>query len=104
MFEIGRLVVKTAGRDAGKQGVIVDILDNKSVLVDGNIRRRRCNVVHLLPLDNIIKISKGAKTEDVLKAMKSAEIKAEKKKVKRSKKTDEQRRSRKETTRATSTK
>ena len=31
MFEVGRVVVKIAGRDAGLKGVIVDVLDNNSL-------------------------------------------------------------------------
>ena len=47
MIEIGRIVIKTAGRDAGREAVIVDILDDNYVLIDGNVRRRKCNILHL---------------------------------------------------------
>ena len=60
MMEVGRLCVKIAGRDAGKKCVIVDIIDDKNVVVDGATRRRNCNVKHLEPLKDTIKISKGA--------------------------------------------
>ena len=58
-IEIGRLCVKLAGRDAGKKGVIIDILDEKFVLIDGETLRRICNVLHLEPLNQVLKISKG---------------------------------------------
>ena len=56
MIEIGRICVKIAGRDAGLKCVIVDILDDKSVLIDGETRRRKCNVLHLEPSKEVIKI------------------------------------------------
>ena len=67
MIEIGRLCLKIAGRDAGGKCVIVDILDDKFVMIDGNVRRRKCNVSHLEPFNDTIKISKGA-SHDAVKA------------------------------------
>lgn len=67
MIEIGRLCVKTAGRDAGLKCVIVDILDNKFVLIDGETRRRKCNILHLEPLKDSIKVKKNASHEDIKK-------------------------------------
>ncbi len=60
MFEIGRVCVKIAGRDAGKKGAIVEVLDEKTVLIDGETRRRKCNVNHLEVLDQILPIGKNA--------------------------------------------
>ena len=65
MYEIGRLCVKVAGRDAKKKCVIVDILDHNFVLIDGETRRRKCNVYHLEPLDKVLKIKKGASHSEV---------------------------------------
>ena len=84
MFEIGKICIKIAGRDAGKVAVVVDVIDDKIVLIDGNVRRRKCNISHLEPLDGDVKIKKGASTSEVHKAMSTAKIKViEKKKVKR---------------------
>ena len=103
MIEIGRLCVKIAGRDAGKKAVIVDILDDKFVLIDGETRRRKCNVLHIEPLGQVVKINKNASHEDVTKALKELGIesreskpkqKTQKPKAKR--KTSEQLRERKE--------
>jgi large subunit ribosomal protein L14e len=58
--EIGRLCVKIAGRDSNKTCVIVDVIDEHTVLIDGQTRRRNCNVKHLEPLNKVIKLSKGA--------------------------------------------
>src|SRR3989344_9188145 len=67
MIEIGRLAVKTCGRDAGLKCIVVDILDNKFVLIDGETRRRKCNILHLEPLKDVIKIKKNASHEEVKK-------------------------------------
>ncbi|MBI2101562.1 50S ribosomal protein L14e [Candidatus Woesearchaeota archaeon] len=76
MIEIGRVVVKVAGRDAGKKGVIIDILDDKFVLVDGETRRRKANILHIEPLNQVIKIEKNASHEAVAKALEELGIKA----------------------------
>ena len=76
MIEIGRLVVKTAGRDAGKKALIIDILDDKFVLIDGETRRRKCNVLHIEPLNQVINIEKNASHEDVAKALDEFGLKA----------------------------
>ncbi len=75
VFDIGRLCVKVAGREAGKKCVVVDIIDDKFVLVTGpksltGVKRRRANVKHLEPLEKKIKIKKGASDEEVLEALK----------------------------------
>ncbi len=67
MYEIGRICVKLAGRDSGGEAVIVDILDDKYVLIDGNVRRRKCNIMHLEPSERKIAIKKGA-THQTVKA------------------------------------
>ena len=74
MIEIGRIVVKIAGRDAGKKCVIVDVLDNNFVLIDGETRRRKCNVLHLEPLDKTVEIKEKASHEDVIEALKEIGI------------------------------
>ena len=75
-IEIGRMCVKIAGRDAGKKCVIVDILDDKFVLIDGETRRRKCNVLHLEPLSQIIEIKNNASHEEISKALKEIGIEA----------------------------
>ncbi len=76
MIEIGRLCVKIAGRDAGKKCVIVDILDDTFVLIDGETRRRKCNILHVEPLNQKIEIKKNASHEDVSKSFKELGIEA----------------------------
>ena len=74
LFEVGRVCVKLLGRDAGMKCVIVDVLDNHMVVIDGETRRRKCNVKHLEPLDKVVSISKGASSADVAKHAKELDF------------------------------
>ncbi len=84
MIEIGRVCVKITGRDAGKKCIIIEILDDNTVLIDGETRRRKCNVKHLEFLDKKIEIAKGADHKAVIGAFKvelGTEIKEKKPKT-----------------------
>ncbi len=91
MFEVGRLCVKLAGRDAGKKCVVVDVLDSVYVLIDGQTRRRKCNIRHLEPTETVLKIKKNSSHEDVAKILKDHDIEVRetkpKEKVQRPKRT-----------------
>lgn len=76
-MEIGRVYVKTSGRESGKSCVIVDTLDHKLVLIDGNVKRRKCNPRHLEPTSKVLELKKGASTSEVKDAMKAAGLLAE---------------------------
>jgi len=76
VIEVGRIVVKTRGREAGRKAVVVEIVDNNFVIVTGpksvtGVKRRKVNINHIEPTDKKVDIPKGAddKTvEDKLKA------------------------------------
>ena len=73
-IEVGRVCVKATGREAGKQCVIVDLIDKNFVLVTGprsatGVKRRRVNVNHIKPTDEKIKIKRGATDEEVAQAL-----------------------------------
>jgi len=74
MMEIGRVCVKIAGRDAGTRCVIVKILDDTYVMIDGEARARKCNLKHLEPTATHLEIREGAAHTQVISAMKSAGI------------------------------
>lgn len=74
MIEIGRAIVKTAGREKGMKGLIVDVVDRNFVLVDGELKRRKCNVDHIEMLPQKLEIAKNAARDDVLKAMLAAKL------------------------------
>ncbi len=93
MIEIGRLAVKIAGRDAGLKCVVVDILDDKFVLIDGETRRRKCNILHLELLKDTIKIKKNDSHETIKKEFEKLGLRARETKPKQ--KTERQRKKRK---------
>ena len=68
IFTVGRLCVKLAGRDAGQTGVIVEVIDQNYVLIDGATRRKKVNVRHLEPLSDTIDLKEKASHVDVVKA------------------------------------
>ncbi len=79
LIEVGRVCIKTAGREAGKKCVVVKILDKNFVEITGpkeltGVRRRRVNVKHLLPLPIKIEILEDAGDEEVLEALKNTEL------------------------------
>jgi len=82
LIEVGRVCVKIAGREGGKVCVIIDKIDNNFVLIDGAVRRRKCNVNHLHFLPQVVKIKKKAETKEVIEALKKAgyDVKIKKKK------------------------
>ncbi len=70
----GQLCVKLAGRDAGRKCVIVEILDKNFVTIDGNVRRRKCNKIHLIPLKETVDIKNKASHSDVITAFKKLKL------------------------------
>ncbi len=82
MIEVGRVCLKIAGRDAGKRCVVVDLPEKNYAVIEGQTRRRKCNIIHLEPLKEKIKISKGASHEEVAKELKKIGIEVEEKKKK----------------------
>ena len=68
LFEVGRLCVKIAGRDAGRTCVVVEELGHSYVMVDGATRRKKVNVLHLEPLADMVKLKANASHDEVKKA------------------------------------
>ncbi len=79
MFDVGRLCIKTAGREAGKYCVVVSKIDENFVLVTGpraltQVKRRKCNILHLEPLKETLKIKADDSDEEVMKAYEEASL------------------------------
>lgn len=91
MFKIGRLCLKIAGRDAGLKCIVVEVIDNNYVLIDGQTRRRKCNIKHLEPLDKVLKVKKGVSHGDIVKELRKegVEVKEIVKRKKKEAKTEE---------------
>ncbi len=104
-LEVGRLCVKTAGREAGRYCVVLKNIDSNFVLVTGpqvltGVKRRKCNIEHLEPTQYSLKIKEEASDKEVIEAYDKAglisklnlkkpspeELKGEKKEVKEEKK------------------
>ena len=68
LFQIGRLAVKLAGRDAGRKCVIVELIDHNFAVVDGDVRRKKVNLKHLEPLTDIVEVKEKASPDEVKKA------------------------------------
>ncbi|WP_220607949.1 50S ribosomal protein L14e [Methanobrevibacter oralis] len=57
-IEVGRVCVKTSGREAGKKCAIIEIIDENYVEVVGEaVKNRRCNIAHLEPTEDSIDVS-----------------------------------------------
>lgn len=75
---VGKICIKTVGRDKGKQCVIIDVIDKSYVLVTGpkeltGMKRKRANLKHLVLSDKHIDISRGASDSEVLEVIKKLE-------------------------------
>lgn len=78
-IEIGRICVKTRGREAGRKCVIIDLIDDKFALITGpkslnGVKRRRSNIKHLEPTELKIDIKAGASDEEVIEKLKEKNL------------------------------
>jgi large subunit ribosomal protein L14e len=76
-FEIGRVCMKIAGREAGKYCVVLKKVNDAFVEITGpkmltGVKRRRSNVDHLEPLPYTVEISEGSADDAVLQALEKA--------------------------------
>jgi large subunit ribosomal protein L14e len=76
-MEIGRVCVKTVGREKGKYCVVVKNVDKNFVIVSGpkaltGVKRRRANVIHLQPLQYKLEIKEDASDGEILDAWKKS--------------------------------
>lgn len=69
-YNIGRVCLKLKGREAGARCVIVDVIDRNYVVVAGpEVRRRRVNMSHLVPLDEAVSVQRDASDEEIAGAL-----------------------------------
>ena len=68
-IDVGSVCVKTTGREAGRKAVVLEVIDNAHVLVQGvGVRKRKCNISHLFPTGRKVK-AKSNNTEKELREM-----------------------------------
>ena len=65
-MKIGQLCYKLAGRESKKPCVVVDVVDDNFVIIDGQVKRRRCNVRHLEPTSKILDVKKGDSKDKIM--------------------------------------
>lgn len=68
-LDIGQICVKFLGKESGKICVVVDRIDDNFVLIDGQVKRRRCNILHIKTLDKKIEINSNESTEKIKKEL-----------------------------------
>jgi large subunit ribosomal protein L14e len=76
-IEVGRVCVKVAGRESGRKCVIVDVMDKSFVVVTGpkkvsGVKRRRVNINHVAPTEDVIQVKRGASDEEVTQTLEAA--------------------------------
>ena len=65
-IDVGRVCMKIQGREKGNKCVIIDVIDRNFVVVTGpEVKRRRVNMDHLMPLDMTVDIQRNATDEEV---------------------------------------
>ena len=81
-FTVGRVCKKIVGREAGKVCVIVSKSEGPFVLIDGDVKRRNCNMNHLEPLNSVVDLKENASTKDAISSLQNAGFEIREKKVK----------------------
>ena len=77
LMEVGRIVMKNVGREAGKLAVVLKKIDDNFVSVTGpklltGVKRRKVNVVHIEPTQYKLEIKEDASDEEVIEAFKKS--------------------------------
>ena len=95
-MKIGQLCMKIAGRDAGKKCVVISAMEKDNlVVIDGETRRKKCNVAHLEPLKQSFKIKENASHSEIVDLFKK-ELKITLKEKKAKPKTERPKKTRKQ--------
>ncbi len=71
-LEPGTVCVKTHGKEAGRKVVVLEF-DKKTGLavIEGPyVKKRKCNLKHLMPLEKKVAVKKGMKKEELAKLIK----------------------------------
>ena len=56
-MQVGRVCIKTKGRDSGEKVVITKLIDENFVMIRSPVRKkgdRKCAVLHLEPTDTVV--------------------------------------------------
>jgi len=68
LLEIGSVCIKTCGKEAGEKAVILEIINDKQVMVIGSkVKKRKCNKAHLVPIGEKISVTKSITQKELQK-------------------------------------
>ena len=69
-LEPGRVCIKTKGRQAGKLAIVIGNLENNLVTIAGpQIKKRKCNINHLLPTNKKVSVTASTTQEELKKLL-----------------------------------
>ncbi len=76
-MDVGQVVMKVFGREAGKVGVVLKKIDSNFVSITGpkiltGVKRRRANIIHIEPIQYKLEIKENATDEEVIEAFKKS--------------------------------
>jgi large subunit ribosomal protein L14e len=74
----GRICIKIRGKEKNRPCVIVDTIDKNFVVIDGLVKKRRCNIKHLNILEKKIKLEKYDKEKIIESLIREGIISKEK--------------------------
>ena len=79
MLEAGRIVLKIAGREAGKYAVVVENTNDGFVMITGpkavtGVKRRKCNIEHIEPTEHKFDIKAKATDDSVEKLWRNSDL------------------------------
>lgn len=83
MIEVGRICVKTAGRDSNRYCVVVDKIDDNYVMIEGDVRKRKVNIKHLEPTKKKVDAKKDSSKEKCIELIIASgfKVKTQKKRI-----------------------
>jgi len=68
IMEAGRICIKTTGKDAGKKVVVLSVeKENKAVIEGISVKKKKCNIRHLIPTEEK---TEATTKEGMIKALK----------------------------------
>ena len=74
ILSAGDVCVKLVGRERGRIAVVVEVLDEKRVLIDGDVRRRLCGVNVLRHLGANVPVAPGTSRESILSSLEGLDL------------------------------
>ena len=69
---VGSVCIKTTGRKAGQKVVVLSLDKEKhfAIIAGPMLKKKRCNLRHLLPLGKVVKVGKSVSQKELEKLLK----------------------------------